>query len=459
MTDIGQRAYLMCALPAPALTSSEAAPLQTTDVQMNNRVVCWWSGRRDLGAYVRNVQTATLRKELTLVELFKQLTIAYQSAVALWQEWQRIFQTLYARGSTVQVYTEFVPHWCILTPAHAHLVYDYARDHVRAVPPIGETEHANGSLIFESVCLLYLQAALLQQMASVTQMLERSTEADAQALLVKPTNRHAIEHLRAARKVLKLLLEDTLPLYAATNNGSDTFLLSSHFYLQCIGGIVVAQQCHAHALEQHAAMANENSTKSLLIDAAAYLAQSSALLSAVALTPYVNRRLIISLAQYRRATALLTLAQLFSMCEREPLTDAVLTYAGTEEAWDQRAQAVAAYYCARGALALAYSVESMKRCFADTAERLRMIYGITVPGGSILSSAPPQHVIDDVLSSAVARTSDSAWRSEYGTIALTVEFECEQASVNVPLHSARSTNILTIGDVHHFMLNAAVSLK
>lgn len=455
MTDVGRRAYLMCSLPAPAIDNTLMAPLQSADTQLNNRLVCWWAGRRDLCTAVRNLQTATLRKEKSLVDLLKQLHIILQCTTALETEWLAIFRTLYARGGTLPVYSEFIPRWCILAPIEVHIIYDYDRDHAHVVPPVSEITQHSAALIFECVGLALLQAALLQQMATVTQMLERSDEAN--ALLVKPTNMQAIELLRRALSVLKQLVEETLPMYADTRTGDDTFLLSQHFYLQCVGRIMRAQLCHALALEQHTAMAGESAAKSMLIDAAALLAQSAALLGAATLTPYVDRTLITSLAQYRRATALLTLAQLFSMGEREPETDTPLEYDARVQG-DQRAQAVEAYYCARAAVVLACSVRSMQNCFADTGDRLQTIYGINVPNPSTIAAGPPQHVVEQVLSAAVGRTDDAQWCAEFGTIELSVEFECIESSI-VAMHAPQRSNILGRGSVRQFLLKSAASMK
>lgn len=469
--DVGRRVYLLLALPAPVLHNGALAPLRTPqalnahDKEHNEHVQRWWRDREHVSLLVRKVQTATLlgaADTANPASLYRQLGEIAALVRTLAAVWEQVFYYAYTRGSWLRSAPEFVPTWQLLTPLSAFLAYEFG---ARIEPSaVRECTYSSPSIVFESICIAYLQLALEQQMATLAHVALRTDAREHGVLL--PTSEQIVGTLRGARAVAKQIVEKVLPLHFELRDGSEPFLLTPHFYRQFVGRLLVAQQTYVQAMALHDAC-----TPDSVLSAAALFAHSARSLIAARETAYANTELLGALAMHRRAAALMALASALHMCESQSALENLLAYErnGIVEMGEPNYQAMAveAFYCAREALALMSTAVPMQTQYERIGERLTLMYNSILPPLPPSAALAPTTITElRTRRAAVVPGKDSVWRREFGNICIEAKFaEGEDTSDlcrarATALHQMPISSTLNIGGVRrHFVITCSCSVK
>lgn len=471
MADVGRRVYLLLALPAPVVHSGETCvPLRcaqvnnTYDKEHNEHVQRWWHDRQHISARIRALQTETLLvADINPAALYRQLGELLLAVRSLAVVWEQVFYCVYTRGSWLRSKPEFVPTWHMLAPLSQWLAYEYGAN-VDA-RTITERVYRSPSIILESVCIAYLQIALLQQMATVAHIATRGGHKEHGVML--PNDSETVNLLRTAKAGAKGLIEGLLPMYFELRDGTEPFLLSPHFYRHFVARLLVAQQHYVMAMQQH-----QLGTVDTILTSAALFAHAARVLVAVRETAYANAELVGALAMHRRAASLMALAEALHLCESQSSTENIIHYESRTELGEPNYQAMAveAYYCAREALALMSSAAPMRTVYESIAERLELMYN------SVLPPMPASLAASAVIELRMRRTSKAKeaaapWRREFGKIFIESKFltpdphtvhdddQPGQATVNAT-HQMPLSSTLNIGSqTRHFVVTCVADVK
>lgn len=452
MVDVGRRAYLLFSLPAPGLETSAIVitpltvphAIDAEDKRHNELVVQWWQQRRFMGAAVRNVQTETVAQLPSTADecaagLYDKVAQVYGHALSVGRQWASVFNNLYKRGSTFRTAPEFVSRWCTLGPTQLGAVYEYGACRV-----LTEIEHSSLSIVFESVCMAYLQCALLQQMSTLAYVARRHAAAPAASGTLLPTEFEIVPLLRRAIDLLKTLVNDTLPLYFEARNGTEPYLMAVHFYRAFLSRLLAAQMTWLTATFEF-----QVGSVSSLINSAALFAHSSRTLAAAQRTPYAEADLLGEVAAHRQSSALITLSTALHNADKISALEPVLDYGGmqSDELTDFRALAIEAFYCARAAYALTPSVKTVQQQYERIARRLCSMYATTVPD-------PPVYDLPFLIIHELRRcgaTNDDVWKREYGQVVIEVRL-CATQQLLMAVHAKPSSGVVGVGSKKRYFV-------
>lgn len=465
MTTVGRGATLLFSLPVPALAAGSTVPFYIIDPRdaadrtLNECCSSWWRTRLALTNALLTVQERTLTVATTeedafpaASELASELGVALQLATHNAQQWANLYRELYKRGSAWRARCTFVPRWTVLGPVLCFLVYDFGRLSVDVA--CCEKTHESASLAFEGVMMGYLQAALQQQLATMLNLLLRQGLATTAV-----TDAQVVELLQRARATLKDVVENKLTLHSALLDGTESFLLSAHFYQHFLLRIIYAQQ---HMVE--AACMYIRSTRTETADVAGLLcsaglfALSSRVLGAAQRAGYCDIHLLGGLAFSRQSSALITLALALHTADKQMTPCGVLTYTHalrvTDSVPDYRAMAIEAYYCARASVALTPDIEAGRRIFERVSLRLKSMYGAILPADPPLL---PPHVAYEIRRSGGTRVVNL--RRDFGRI--TIETQLSNATTSLEmLHPQPTSEVLSVGmERRTFVIKAACDVK
>jgi hypothetical protein len=242
-------------------------------------------------------------------------------------------------------------------------------------------------------------------------------------------------------------------------DGTETFLLSTHFYQHLLARLLYSQHCYMLALEAYAnSQLSETFDANGMLYSSALFATSARTLGATQRTTYVKTSLIGALACYRQASALLTLAQTLHTADVHMSLLDVVEYANapaTVGLPDHRAFAVEAFYAVRAALVLAPDVEAARRAYERISARLHTMYGTALP-------AEPSPTVPASVGSEVRRcggTRNANWEREFGRVVIEVCFQSAQSRMRAS-HRAPITEVVSVGlEKRHFVIECVDGVK
>lgn len=417
MVSVARDATLLFSLPVPELTSAAAPLLISTEHAHNENVALWWSERQNLSRLCRSLQTALIQGPIEPMTHISRLHDLISICGHTQRYWKAVLGFLYARGSALRVEKNFVPTWITLAPMRDFAVFEIGAD---AANPLispttqqpSEMQHKSVALVFESVCIQYLLAALTQQMA-----------------IVAPST--AVACFENCRTLLTTLCTNVLPRYFALHDGRETVLLSEHFYKQFLLAIVESQANNAAA---RSALGMPEPDSVMTSRAALQLWTASRQLDMAGSTLFANKERLGGMARHREAMALVAIAHIFGDAELA-MENTVLDYQQGEVAVDKMFENLAteAYFCLRAARLLLSASPAVAARFEAASKRLNVLYDIV--------HAQPPNEPPSPATIYEARTSyglahAEPWKSELGHI--TIGKRHSNASFILATHSPKS---------------------
>lgn len=438
MAQAGRRAFSLLSLPAPILVDAAApAPLNLPrarpfDAHTAN-VMRWWHDRQLLSARVADAQTAIVNSRTTadvdsaaLCAIYDNLSSIYQFTLTVEQTWAAIFAYLSAHGSTLVSFPEFISCWTLLVP----LVYEY--NCPEPAVPLAVAAYGSGSLVFETVCLAYLRITLLQQLTTFGQLVGAE----------RPAN--PIDVVRSAKLIVRTIIDNVLPLHFPTRMHNESFLLSSHFYQNYLGPMLVAQHCHLLGMREYNRTKEEGSEAELCrgeLRSAALFATAAKALGVVHSSGFCTDELTGALLLHRRALACMLLAQALLRLERNIELEAAefITYEGERETNDLTWLVVEAFYCARSAVVLCGS--ACASVYEKACSRASTMYGVVLP------PEPPSMTptIVAALRASAGRSRATEWQRELSSVFISSSIKSSGGVRVVAKHGRPSSNVISIG--------------
>lgn len=302
LSQTGRRFQYLLYLPTPACASDQCPiePVATITAVMLNH---WWHQRcslaNEIATYNRAVwcaRNATNSKE-RINELLAQLNRIAVAADGLRLYWAALFNDMVALGSAVRARGRFVPVWKLCAQSAAFEFSDriglVADEPENQLPPL-LTEHLASSMVFETTALHYLLLACKQQRVTFAQILNGPVAA-------------CVPILQEALESCSTIIERVVPLHFGVGKRQESWLISTHFYTECIRPLLVAQKTYLEALLLQTPQISDADK----FDNALQFIRSATLLRQASRTPYARPCNLDRLALYRHGSALLLLAVLF----------------------------------------------------------------------------------------------------------------------------------------------------
>lgn len=308
-----RRFLYLIALPVPVCETDECPYKAVSNLLLAPPALeLWWTKRRELGEKVAAVQAQAWRARKNtntnglLDQLVSELNGIATHIAGLRVLWNNIYASLVSGGSRVAVCGEFTPVWHTL---HGSCIYEFSHDIADVATAVARNGlqqrmnnepaprmrvHCEASLVFESVALAFLSSAVKQQLATLAQ-------------LRNPTLGHyCVQTLHQSVGECTAILTRLLPLHFATLNGTETYLMSPHFYTAFIVPLLEAQCAYTRAVS----LVGKN--KQNRIYPAAQFAKAARALRCAARTPYCDApEMLEQLLLHRHASCALILAALF----------------------------------------------------------------------------------------------------------------------------------------------------
>lgn len=312
--DARRFAYLL-ALPVP-VCDTEQCPLFSI-MSKNAILENWWTARKELADALLDVQRDTLKAvtwPTNTNELFAEIARKLQEVLVQAQlvqcNWEIIYSAITFAGSSARFPGLFVPTWNTPMATMAHELSEEIDDNSNNRPailavkraPLAMRRHCEVSFVFENCALALLMCCCKQQLATLTHVRGGADSLPQTAIL-----------LREALAQCNMITTRLLPMHYPLRNGTESFLLSQHFYSSFVRPLIEAQLAHVTATH----LSSKDKT-AYRLHSIAELICAARLLKQAGRTNYSTLELP-QLALHRHASALLLLGtMLFEEAKSTP---------------------------------------------------------------------------------------------------------------------------------------------
>lgn len=429
LSQTGRRFQYLLYLPTPACASDQCPiePVATITAVMLNH---WWHSRyvlaNEIATYNRAVWCArnVTNSEERINELLVQLNRIAVAADGLRLYWTTLFNDMVALGSAVRARGRFVPAWKLCAQSAAFEFSDrvglVADEPDNQLPPL-LTEHLASSMVLETAALHYLLVACKQQRVTFAQILNGPVAA-------------CVPILQEALDNCDTIVERVVPFHFGVGKRQESWLISTHFYTECVRPLLVTRKIYLEALLKQTPQISDADK----FDNALQFIRSATLLRQASRTPYVRPCNLERLALYRHGSAMLLLAVLFEnnkgletdlMCIYRSPNDSALTV--------PHALLVEAIACARVGALLLDRVPAAQKLLERLVSRAQAEYNLYIS----MPQVDLDLARDDPTLSAAWRTSIKIEQSLSAAPGIVCEHRMARAEV-VDLSSARHYTLL-----------------